>query len=240
MFFLSSWKTCFKVNDELLHGSRCISYLGPVEMENDPLYFLPKDTFEVYKKGVKILYKRSFAYDSVSKGVTIFSVKLFSYFLFDNAKETGLYYFEKFNPNYKILNNDSMIKANFKGIIINDTTDLTFLMKSVLSYDNKGNLSMEKYLMPSKCSGRKDTILLYYSSISSYNLITLSPYIDSLRNTKLVKCEVFACAPDTTNPTHLYRVTAKREIQDIGIIQVKDPVYKIFAKMEKQYSKMIQ
>lgn len=240
LLFISSRRNCFTSSDENVYGSMSIGYLGPVEMENSTSFLFSKDTLEVYKKGNKILYKTSINYDSVRNGVTLFSTTVYCYFLFEKDKETGLYYLEKYDPKYRILNTDSITNSNYKGIIINDSTDLTFLKRSELTYDKEGNLYSEKYLMTSKCSGRKDTSIFYYSSKLSYNLITLSPYIDSLRNTKLVKYEVFVCGPDTTNPNHLYRLTAKREIQDIGIIQVKNPVYKIFTEMEKQYSKMIR
>jgi hypothetical protein len=238
LLVLTAWKKCITTDHGIIFGAKCISYLGPVDMEDDTSYFFPKDTLEVYKRNDQTMYRINVYYDSSVNNVIVFKAKIPGYFYFMKGQKKGLYYYER--DGYKICDADSVVKVNYKGVVINDTTNLSFLRNSKLMYDKDGKLTKEIYVMPSLCKERKDTSIFYYSNRKSNNVITLSSYIDSLRQSKLMKYEVFLCAPNTENPKQFSRITVKREIQDIGIISKKDSIYKIFNEMESQFNKYIK
>jgi hypothetical protein len=210
-------------------------------MEDNPGYFFPKDTFEVYQQKNKWLYKITVQFDSITNDAIVASRQVPAYFFFYEGQTDGLYGLEQAIVQYRFLNKDSVSNTNYRGLVAKDTNDLPFLKyNNTFVYDKKGRLNKEIALMPSNCSSRKDTSILYYSSAKTRFLLSLSPLLDSLRKQKLIKHEVTLCAQDTSNPKNFYKIIAKRELQDLGIIPKTSPIHKIFAEMENKYNQMIK
>jgi hypothetical protein len=166
----------------------------------DREYFNIDDTIPIYYYKDLIAYQLPFEFDSSNltyhvkadsiSEKHILTETRYNYFVYRNGSQTGMWYFSIDQlDSHKSLSVDSILKIkskpeNLQSIIFNSSD-------SLLNKMDIDNGFIEKFVPRSKTDESYcDTFLLYYSRSMRSIPFSLSPFLDSLTNTKLYKLKL--------------------------------------------------
>jgi hypothetical protein len=196
-FLYSCIATKKQVQTETITGINYIVKLPLVQ--GDRQYFDFGDTTPIYYYQDLIIYQLPYTFDSSLvtyhvKADTISDKHIltetrYNYFVYRQGSRNGMWYksLEQLDST-KQLFTDSILKrvgtpANLLSIFNSSNTSL--IDRTTL---DKGNIVIDKYIPKTKPDeSYNDTTLLYYSKILKPIKFSLSPFLDSLNNSKLYK-----------------------------------------------------